>query len=404
MSAQTRVVAGGARALLLVVSLLFVAGARASVTVYVHGLNQILPNYFSGTNSRISGHAHVGPGSMGFTEAWLLVGGVEAYHETRPVPDGEEWLANWNVNVMFDSTVFPSGQSVQVEFKVRDDTGALYSGFASIPVINRAVIYGRFDMDVWPVTWASSRYEYVLGNSNWASTDVVQNKLAEIGYGIHALVTSLLWEATGHSADIGQATSFYVASHGGSGGGGFFRTDADDYFPQYSGNPSGPPTTPPEFMNGVTPMGASWHQILPIRVAANGTGLPPFNSGEPPINLAFVMACATATDNELAEAFLYPLGNAYTGAPLSFPENQAQCGYSINVRLDDYQAQATRFFQSLKEGYTANAARVHAQQAYSVELDENFLIVWGDFATKLKGVYQGNPDDLNADLSFSRVL
>jgi hypothetical protein len=297
------------------------------------------------------------------------------------------------LSVMFDSTHFADGTEVEVVLEVRSAWTLFWYPGASSPdpvVDNKSVVYGRYDMEISPIAWDAILAQYIIGDYTWMSARPAENRLTAMGYTTHTLETSLGWGQAQHLADIREANVVYVASHGGSfGTSSLYWTDINDYTLQYSANPAGPPTFPFEGIIGFPNGQPSQFPVLPERQSANGTGLPPFNTGRPPVNLAFLMACKTGETSDHS-AFLYPWGNAYTGAPSDFPEDQAYCGFVEGPYFDQLRVLAETFFNALAAGYTVHRARNMAMLAYSPQPPNCSLNVYGDLAMKLKGVYDGN--------------
>ena len=323
--------------------------------------------------------------------ALLFVGGTLVKTWTNPEPEfGPLSVA---MDAMFDSTHFAEGTQVKVEFVALDNYGRRYplTGSASCeaPVDNTSVVYGRYDMEVDPITWVSADNMYVFGDDTWMSTMPAENRISAMGYATYRLERTRGWSAAQHLADIGVPNVIFVASHGNSAGEtSFYWTDINDYTWQYQDKPAGPPDWAFERIIG-TPNGhPNDFPVLPVRQAANGTGLPPFNTGRPPVNLAFIMACYTGETNDLS-AFLYPFGNAYVGTS-EFPENQAYCGYVGGPAFHELRSQAEVFFDKMALGFTAHQARNFAMEDYYLQPPDVWLNVYGDFAMKLKGVYDGN--------------
>ena len=137
--------------------------------------------------------------------------------------------------------------------------------------------------------------------------------------------------------------------------------------------------------------------VKPFRVAAHGSGQVPFNSGSPPMNLVLLDACGSGTYNSFAEAYLYPYGNYFN--PAYSWECQAECGYVESFVGKCASATSEAFWQALQAGYTAHFARVKAYDAYintgfdsgAPENAYDFMHVYGDWFTRLKGVYTANP-------------
>lgn len=298
------------------------------------------------------------------------------------------------VNAMFDSTHFAEGTQVRVKFVAWDNYGRRYPltgyAFCEAPVDNTSVVYGRYDMEVDPIAWDWDLKKYTFPGDTYMTALPAETRISAMGYRTYRLERSIGWSAAQHLADIGVPNVIYVASHGGASDNSRYWTDINDYTWQYAWKPAGPPDWSFERIIG-TPTGRpNEFPVLPVRQAANGTGLPPFNTGRPPVNLAFIMACHTGETNDLS-AFLYPFGNAYVGTS-EFSEDQAYCGYVGGPAGSQLRSQVEVFFDALTVGYTCHLARNLAMDAYYVQPPDIWLNVYGDFAMKLKGVYDGNPD------------
>lgn len=220
------------------------------------------------------------------------------------------------------------------------------------------------------------------------------SRLPIMGYDLQSYVNSLGWTAIEFGADAQDCNILHVHSHGNSS---FIWSDSNDYWYEYlgwppDGNTQRPPTN---IYGGSTPIAAPTGSInlYDQRVAANGSGLPPFNStGKPPINLAYIGACSAAVDNTFADGTLYPYGNAFTGVS-SWPENQSCVGYALSFKSNQTRAVNEAFWEHVKETYTVTEARVEAFDAYQgsnkPSYATDFMHVWGDYYTRLKGVYTG---------------
>lgn len=75
------------------------------------------------------------------------------------------------------------------------------------------------------------------------------------------------------------------------------------------------------------------------------------------------------------------------------PENQATPNFNIEKQSDQSLAVSTAIYEWLAQGETLDAVRVRAYNAYNGEnkpdSPEELLRLWGDFYTKIKGVYYG---------------
>ncbi len=83
-------------------------------------------------------------------------------------------------------------------------------------------------------------------------------------------------------------------------------------------------------------------------------------------------------------------------------EDQAELGYSFPFLLSQTSAVDETFWQALAQGKTADVARQLAYKAYHGSNPPadytQFMHVWGDFYTRLHGVYTGSgtPEDQTA--------
>lgn len=122
------------------------SSAQAGATASLFADNP--PNYFSGTNCKVFGSAVVhpsGPPTRGFVEAFLAVDGIIIKQWVSP--DGEPVLQHFSLNATIDSTHFEPNEWVTVSFAARGDDGIwYYANPIDVQVINRAAVYGRFDL------------------------------------------------------------------------------------------------------------------------------------------------------------------------------------------------------------------------------------------------------------------
>jgi hypothetical protein len=126
-----------------------------------------------------------------------------------------------------------------------------------------------------------------------------------------------------------------------------------------------------------------------VRQVAVGSGYPPFNSGSPPINLAFTDACITGQDNQFAEALLFP---EYTAYNQNWCENQSEVSWRISKLVLGTKASSEALWFALAGGATANQARDVASNAYwalvgGYLFPTSTMSVWGDYYTRLYGLY-----------------
>ena len=127
--------------------------------------------------------------------------------------------------------------------------------------------------------------------------------------------------------------------------------------------------------------------------------------GFPTVNFAFLAACKTGLNNQMAEGFLFPYRSANSSAGVV---NQAEMGWrgtdTWNAYPTWHEKFSADFFQYMLAGLTANESRAYAfvdLQAYLAmhsELDQlpnpswpvtDYITLWGDKQTRLNGLYNG---------------
>lgn len=395
----------GRSGILAVLSLCLGSIASASAQSNVFGGNP--PHYFSGTGCRVWGSAVVtGAPTTGFVEAKIVVQGVVVKHWSSTEPA----LQHLTLSAVIDSTHFAHDSEVAVSFLARGDDNVWYtSPIAYVPVYNVAGIFGRHDIEVAHLSWGYTTQhpegEWLTGDSSWKSCDTVADAYLAMNHFIYGDGPRVEagWDWADLSLGIQGSTSMFISTHGGIGevwSAAYFLTDSDDATNYY---PNAPNEEDKEHVVG-TSVYEGLKEILPVRVNANGTGLPPYNTGNPPMNFVWVNACKSGyqdvptIDNTFPEAFLHPIDNAFHPTPI--PENQAYCGYLINFLLRRNADTTAEFFERLKSGYTVNQAREFAYIAYANwQVPRNFqtlahewMAVYGDWKTRVHGVYTGIED------------
>ncbi len=97
-------------------------------------------------------------------------------------------------------------------------------------------------------------------------------------------------------------------------------------------------------------------------INAGASQYPLYNSGTPPVWLAFVDGCYTGAGNEFADAFLLPYWTAYNTRQCN---DQAELGWSIAKTSDQTKACAEAFWFDMRDGWDADSARRHIYAAYN---------------------------------------
>jgi len=231
-------------------------------------------------------------------------------------------------SVMFDSTHFANGSTVTVTVRSEEDLGHGGQASASAPVKNFASLFGRYDLEssvpiAW--NWDDPVGYYFIGDMSWHGLPWAAAFLSSMGYYIEHQVTSRGWGSGDLLAGLADCTVFYVHTHGATT---YYWTDLNDFYNWYPAAPESWSENAYASSTGGDPYG---FVLEPTRVNAMGSGLPPFNStGLPPIALSFMVACDTGTNNDFAEAYLYPYTNAYVNPAI---EDQSELGYNLPFEL-----------------------------------------------------------------------
>lgn len=129
----------------------------------------------------------------------------------------------------------------------------------------------------------------------------------------------------------------------------------------------------------------------------------------PPINFAFVDACSTGYNNNMATAFLYPCPNIYT-AP-HYTVDRAEMGWRYDKYPQWSKVFTPVFYQQLAQEATVKDARETAWAALITAIeneevpdfdyeDQNEMLelisIWGDQQTRLHGLYNGEDEEAPA--------
>lgn len=353
-----------------------------------------MPYYFSGTNARI--FMTVGMTFDSIKQIKMWIGGEVVWDESYPDPYVSGiWQLSAGHDLMFDSTQFANGTELEVKFEIWGWGSSHRIKTESAQVVNQAVLYGRYDLEISFLTKNSAGNWVMASGGDEEPYRVLpssSSRLASMGYDIRKYVTTLGWAAEEFGVDSQDCNVLHVNTHGATT---FFWSDTNDYWYEYIFGLPNDYTHITNVYGCSTPQGAPTGSInlLDYRVAANGTGLPPFNStAKPPINLAYFDCCSAGVTNEFAEATLYPYGNVYAGMYSS--ENQSSVGYAITVSASQARNVAEAFWQRLEDRYTVTEARYQAYDAYQGGNKPGnateFMHVWGDFYARLKGVYSGS--------------
>jgi len=308
------------------------------------------PTYLSGT--RVAVVAEVRTTTPGAMLSWVRVRvGGEQTKYVRLYP--YVFLPYVYVQSRFASAHFEDGTVVQVTAEAMDTMGQCGTAAPrSSTVYNKATLYGRNEWEQNP-------------SEDSAGVPAARTNLMAMNHSICADNTSPGWTRMAFLDDLVPCTALYIHTHAVTPA----MITADD---------------PGEVITA--------NDMWLVRQVAVGSGYPPFNSGTPPINLAFVDSCITGQENYFAEALLFP---EYTAYNQNWCENQCEVGWRIEKLTVGTRAASEAFWGALAGGVTAHQARDAASRAYWYHTtgDPNYqsptqtLSVWGDYCTRLCGLY-----------------
>lgn len=212
-----------------------------------------MPNYFSGTNCRASGYAQLGEPIL---FAYLRLNDEEVasyeYHPNDPEP-----LYAITLEVMFDSSHWMDGTEVVVKFGVYGATTGWQVATGTSAVKNKAMLWEHPDPNIDAV---------------WAAESLLQGKnyTLDVKYG-------------------GQWTrEEYIAMMDGS----------DVMFYDGHGNPD-------QHIAGDGNQLHWYDHYEEKRIEQIGGGIPPFNSGAPPVHFIYLLCCRCGLTNNFIRA-CYP--------------------------------------------------------------------------------------------------
>jgi|GEM_PF-1692871 len=327
-----------------------------------------MPKYFSGANNRASAKATVNGTTLGITrwELWLN----DQKTAEADVPPGPLGLYLHEVApaIMFTSTKFPPGTNISIVLKVwtTDGPDPVEAWSAPVPKKDIAAIFGRSEWEDPPTAPPAGAH---------ATKPHVQSA----NYDVSRFFVSPGWNTANVQEALGECSLFYAHTHGDVEK---FQTDLDEQFVWAMATYGDP-------------------NVLALRTAAIGSGLPPFNSTEkPPITIAFMDACETGATDSFSSAFLFPSRNAYS--PMKV-ENQAYVGWVVSPDVEVSGSASDAFWGSLAAGSTVLSARKAVfvrliEEGHSDidpglltnEIMDSFLRIHGDEFTRLHSVYTGN--------------
>lgn len=297
--------------------------------------------------------------------------------------------------VSFDSTQFPDGTEVVILYKVWVDSQATpYTAEGRSTVKNKFLSYGRHDFEV-------------AGTAGQKGMPTVASACAAMNIAKAVEKNALGWASIAFYDDLQlDASVIYLHSHGTSdrivanppianAPSTWMYSDFDEH--GWSSFP-----THYYYIMPLDEANYPWSVIESVQYSVGSDNLPPYNaSARPNIRLAFNDGCLTGNDNAFAEAYLWPYADHYGG----WTTNQSQCGWTISKYSDATKPCAEAFWHKLRDRYTVDQARIELYSAYVLWCINNnatpnypsdprdLVHVFGDYYTRLKGVYSNTSSD-----------
>lgn len=266
---------------------------------------------------------------------------------------------------MFTSTKFPPGTNISIVLKVwtTDGPDPVEAWSAPVPKKDIAAIFGRSEWEDPPT-------------APTAGAHATKPHVQSANYDVSRFFVSQGWNTANVEEALGECSLFYANTHSTDIK---FQTDVDE-----------------QFVWAMAPYGNP--NVLALRTAAIGSGLPPFNSTErPPITIAFLDSCLAGSSHHFSTGFLFPLQNAFSQPQI---ENQAFVGWVFLVASPSPRDSTTVFWNRLMLGQTVGQATTAMVKdwlrslGFEPDADPNFnpedyAKVYGDEYTRLAAVYNG---------------
>lgn len=363
-----------------------------------------MPSYWSGTNCKIgfvcatepdpANPMLIEPTIRGYE---IFIGGelTASYH----APPMGPYLFAITRNVVFDSTHFGEGSSIDVKVKVYATDGTFQETTASRPVVNRSRLLVQKDF-------------LLLNLFPYAEQIQMAGVHSSANYHTATRFDST-WTKSDLRSDVKMSTIFSVQTHGSNGSNNFpgAKIVDNNHIPKRADDPLGE-----AWRFYALEIHAPFYSAESARIEAIGEGptpsndaLPPYNDGEPVLTIAFVNSCHTGTTNAFKSALTWPLGTRYSPNPPGGDENEAVVSFEPTAYFPESRYGELVFWQKLlQSGWTVDEARDAAVDEYnskvnqfnqlrdedddkSVQLEYTDMTLFGDFSAKAKSVYGGLP-------------
>lgn len=279
-------------------------GGPAPFGILIPAGNGPLPNYFSGTNCRVSGSAQIGDP---ITYACLKLNG-EIVDEFYCDPYGEEVMPmSIALGTVFDSSHWPNGTAVSITM----DVVGFYNGLQTktvgpVYVRNKLIMFEHPDL-------------HTASNGN----GTVSTKMTGKNYSMYSNGGS--WTPSTYFSEMNGANAVFTSTHGSPSS-------------HWAGNSVS--ISPADYESN--------------RMAHIGSGIPPYNSGAPSVNFMHLYACNCGDTNDFIRV-CYPYYMQWGGV---WMENQAMMAYTCYVPTSEADDNANLIWGDLAAGYTARSAQI----------------------------------------------
>ena len=297
-----------------------------------------MPKYWSGTNCRASGSAQIGE-PIYAAELWL--NSERVYRWDAPDPD--VLPMSMSLKVMFDSSHFAYGTTVEVTFRV----WGLITGMREVRSTPDPMVANKLMM-----------FEHKDAGFTPDAVPEVQSLMSGSLY-YQIPINGGTWADSTYFAALNGSNAVFYAGHGND-----FEHLASDEDP------------------GTT---MSWLDYQLKRTDQIGTGIPPFNSGAPPVNFCHIVACNCGDTSNFIKV-CYPYHMAWGGPVM---EDQALMAYKVFIRMGDVSIHANTIWNKLAQGWTAAYTKAWFD---SIWLDENpgTLRVWDVYPGTIRDMAPGD--------------
>lgn len=260
-----------------------------------------MPNYWSGTNCRASGWAQIG-GPIYAAELFLNGELVNEWVIGNPIEEEAPW--NFFLEVMFDSSHFSNGTPVEVKFRVLTYSGWQEGSSDPDPIVNNKLM--MFEDPAPPTPDPVPTVQALMSGKNY------------LLYG----EDGPSWGETDYFAIMSGSNAVFYAGHGN---------------PYEHSAPTGSTLT--------------WPEYEAYRTSHIGSGIPPFNTGAPPVNFCHLVACNCGDTNDFIRV-CHPYYMAWGGP---WMENQALLAYTCYTSQSHRALNAELIWEKLALGYTVRA-------------------------------------------------